>query len=793
MESDGDGDEEEDGVGGAGAGGGGGGALADRGDGDDFIPLRLTAGGGGLSGGGNGELHGARGAPAAVPAALRRLATTAPSVALATGPEAAALAAAAGLPPPPSPADADGWAREQLRRGGAAGGASTSGWQDAGKLRPGLTVDDASWQQGGGGGPGGGRAPPANGALGLPVASSVPVDADAVVDAALAALSRDAATTRQAAGAAERDAARTAAELAALRASMPALRTRLTTASASFDTYAGLRAYLTDWVACLREKAGLVDEWHAAEAAFVAGRARRRATAARALVAADVARATSRDGCTLVLAGGWAPLPPGAGGVAQGAGDAVVLAPAAADALSRAAAALASGSELVVDAACDYASAAAAAAPAPSGGSPTASRDEGDAEDDAAAAGRLRSAAALLLADVQDDFSLAGSALARFASWRSHPQLAVARTYADAYAYASLGDLLALVVRAQLAGGWHPLAAPPGGGGGSAGAAAEADPSLDARFEWFRAAWEYGEGTQASLGRLQPAGGGGGGGGGGPDAGVAEAAASDESLLPRLAVSGAVPRLAVLLRHAGGAWDPACPASTARCVAAVKEVLLYDPAPDALASVLGAVAGALQEAVGDACVPVLVAARRAVPAPAPPAPSPASPPDALACATGLNPATLRCFLHAVALLRGVAAWGFALAPALVARLAVGGVVGKALLPACLWAVGAASPTANGSQGGGAPLHLAGGMVAAVVGALPAELRARVLGGGAGGGGGGVGVGGGGGGDGGSQVEVDAALRGLQGMRDAVLGLAAAQAQQLGGAGGAPAWMALLRG
>lgn len=736
-------DDDEDGAGaGSRAGNGGGGGGDDGG----FIPL-------------NGSQAARRRPPAAtvgtgptalsaavaassVPAALRQLATTAPTVALAVSSREPAEDGG-------SAADAKltSWERAQLKRAGPAAASSSSSASSSSlmaKPKAGLSIDEDPayrFQPATAAAASAANAPgtPSGGPPALP-------DPSATLDRVLSGLGQAAAQARAAADDDAAEVARLQREAAEAKASMPGLQAAVSAASSAFDLYQGLRLYLGDYVPCAREKAALVDEWEAAEAAHVAAAGAATLAARRAALAADVAAAQAAGLAHVADASAGAAVAPpsqqpdgGAenGGYAPSAGHARWLA-----AVAQVVAAAVNGSSASGD------------EDGVIGPAQLQQLEEDVAADDggngsgggaiAESARRLRTASSLLLADVHEAYASVGSALSRFAGWRGHALPSLARTYVDAYAYLALQPLLAPLVRAQLAAAWTPLALP---GDAVAGAAASrgggddnepasppvaaitVDPSLDpGRLEWLGGAMGYGDGARPALQALlapaaptpsspaaQPP----------PDAdAVDEAVATDEGLLPALVSSAALPRVAALLSHPAGVWDPVgSPASLAHAVAAVRELLVFEPPADRVKELLGAVAGGLQAAVLEASVPILAATTSSS--------SSASPP-----LTMLAAASLGCWLRGLMLLHAVAAWEGVLAPQLLARLGVGQVVGGLLLPPVRWLAAVAA----GGAGGGAPRaatvtsagaqpalalpppalrSLAGVLLASVVAAVPA--------------------------------------------------------------------------
>ena len=782
--------------------------LQDGGDNDEgeadgsFIPLSST--------GGKNRRDAKPSAAAAassssssssVPAALRQLATTAPTVALATGPGARALGLAVG-----DSGDVSGtgggeklssWEKAQLKRAApsASAAASASSMLDSGLLakpRAGLSVEEATYGASGAGGTvanaaalgrnGGGdgsavalTAPSPHGivntgsspAPGTPSFAPVPSlpDPAGTVDRLVGSLHRAAGRARGQAESEGREAARVAAEASQATASLPGLKDSLTSSSAAFDLYQGLRLYLSDFVPCMREKGQLVEEWEAAEAAHCASAATACAAARRRSLMSDVASVQAGGFFLVSVAGSQPP----EGFKAADSGDDNSVARDASRRLRYAAITslaqqtLTSGGTVIGPSHLQQLEQWDPAAAVLSSCSP--SKDQladgidnsvHSSSDFSTASSRLRSAASLLLADVHDSYASVTSALGRMTSWRGHSLTSLARSYVEAYAYLSLPGLLEPLVRAQLATQWRPLLLPGEGGrsatgasnGGSisneaaAAAALEAaDPSLDpSRMEWLAGAMHYGDAARQQVERLAGANGVSKQGQAAVAAAaidastLAEAMAADESLLPKLVATCALPRLARLLGAnssssggggavvGGGAWDPlGSAASNAAAVAAVKEVLLFEPPPEALQQLLGAVAGGLTSAVTEAgCVPVLTS-------------------STLPSAVRLHASSLWHWLGCLRLLHNIVAWDGVLSPALLRRIALGQLTGPVLLPLCQWALSAAGSLSNGNSqhsntaDGDAiilalqreAVNFAGGLLASVVAALPSELLSVV--------------------------------------------------------------------
>lgn len=623
-----------------------------------------------------------------------------------------------------------------------------------------------------------------------PYAAPVTSDPPAVLRRMRAALAGAAEQARAAAEAAEREVARISVEVEeATAAAAAARKTTAATAAPAYDWYAGLRAYCDELTACLREKSGGVRALEGAseelESAVTLRRCRRRA----ADLADEVAELT--DAAALVALEGRHNQEPvrlvGCGGTLQQAAAsadreatdarrmrrqarrAKVTAP-----LRRLSRALVAGRVVSI--------------------ADLHSLSDGDVSDsEAAYAAEKRSdlaaAARLLLSDVNERYATPGAVLDHFRPWKTHATYGT--TYAHTLACVSLGELVAVLVRADLAAQWRLLAAPaseprepeperdasggdaPSGGGlgfaaaiapppppahaapadalsedvsralrlagsappsesggsddssglGAAVAAAASHLSLD-RFDWFRALWEYGETPLASgVAAAHPA-----------------AQAAEERLLPQVVQASATLCLSAFLRHS---YDPASMASTAVAVAALRECLEYEPDATAVTRCVAALAARLQGAVNDAALPVLLLGGseaggdrggewHAVDVGLPNASGAAVVSPQLAT---LHPLTVLCFLELVKLVRCIAAWEFALAPALLRRLLEDQCVGAVARPLLDWTTGAARAALAAAQ---APLppdqrlaaahsalgavNLHGSLVAALASALPQSWR-----------------------------------------------------------------------
>jgi hypothetical protein len=680
-------------------------------------------------------------AAASVPAALRQLATTAPTVALAAP---SRELAAGGSGADGSDAKLTSWERAQLKRAGPASSSSSSSSSSLmAKPKAGLSIDEDPAYRFTAAAAAAGAAAAGGNAPSTPSAGPALPDPSVALDRVLSGLGQAVAQARAAADGDAGEVARLQREAAEARASLPGLQAAVSTAASAFDLYQGLRLYLGDYVPCAREKAALVDEWEAAEAAHVAAAGAATLAARRVALAADVAAAQAAGLALVADASTGAAVAPSQqqdgggsddGDYAPAAGHARWLA-----AVSQVVAAAVNGSSDVEDGVI--------------GPARLQQLEEDVADDDsnggggsgsiAESARRLRAASSLLLADVHEAYASVGSALGRFAGWRGHAAPSLARTYVDAYAYLALPPLLAPLVRAQLAAGWTPLALPgdavagaAASGGGAGGSDAPApplitvDPSLDpGRLEWLDGAMSYGDGARPALQALlsqapatTPAAAAAAAQAPPDAAAVDEAVATDEALLPALVASAALPRVAALLAHPAGVWDPAgAPSSLPHAVAAVRELLVFEPPADRVKELLGAVAGGLQAAALEAAVPVLAATTTTT--------------AGGNGAVTLAAASLGCWLRGLMLLHAVAAWEGVLAPQLLARLGVGQVVGGLLLPAVRWLSAAA---AGGAVGGGAAAvvssvasqpalmlpapalpRLAGVLLASIVAAVPA--------------------------------------------------------------------------
>lgn len=640
-------------------------------------------------------LNGKRTAPAAksVPASLRALATTDLAVPLATSSSAASSAlslraAAAGVELGPGDGSDEGrltsWEKAQLKRAApaAASGSSGSRSEDPAQAFMQQEQNATSGQ-----------------VLALP-------DPSASIDTIIGSFAQAVSASRATAETEAREAARVRAEAAEITASLPALHAALTSASASFDLFQGLRLYLGHLVPCMRAKAGQADEWEAAEAAHVDAAAHAARAARRRALHSAVRSAQAQGAMMLSVGGTLPPAPHGASGTDAAEIDLDDTGEGGmSPALHTVVTALAAGSEALGPAHLRLLEQAPAA----------------DSDSDAvASASRLRAAARLLLGDVHEAYATAGAALARLGGWRGHAHPGLARSYVDAYAYLSIPGLLAPLVRSQLASQWVPMRLPGeganGGGGGDA-----AEPALDpSKLEWVSAALEFTDGTRDALERLgQPPADGANAGKSAKQASavpapvdaaaLSEAIAADEALLPQLVGAAALPRVARLLSHSGGLFDPAgSEASNAAAGAAVREMLLYEPSQEALQTLLGAVAGALQEAVSDACVPLLAAGPHS-----------------------LHASSLYSWLDCLRLLQSLCGWADVLSPALLRRMGMGQLLGPVMLPLLQWAATAAAASAQGhvaaaTTGGVVSLsslqwlHVAGGLTAAVVATLPPE-------------------------------------------------------------------------
>lgn len=583
---------------------------------------------------------------------------------------------------------------------------------------------------------------------GLQSAVAPASDPAATIRALRATLVGAASQARAAAEAAEREVARIAVEVQEATAAATAARSAtLATAAPTYDWYAGLRAYGEELVACLREKAGGVRALETAaddlEAALTLKRARRRAadladevfelTDASAAASAAAQESTRPAQVTLVGCGGAleARHADDPGAVAgrrdrRHARRAKIAAP-----LRRFSRALAAGravSAADLEALCD-----------------------GDTSDTEVARavekrGDLAAAARLLLSDVDGRYASVGAVLERFRPWKTHATYA--KAYANTLACISLGELLAVLVRADLVTSWRLFGPPPptaaagqkadadaaadlrpmaGGLGWDATASAAGvadtsrsppqDPLLDAvsaalrggggsedagttaldaavaaagpplaldQFAWFRSLWDYGEAQlEAGAAAAHPA-----------------AQAAEERLLPQVIQASATARLAAHLRHA---YDPTSLASTAVAVAALKECLVYEPDATAVTSCVAALAARLQVAVNDAVLPVLVFGGagegrwQSV--------EDGSAGAAAVEGLSLHPLTVLRFLELARLVRSIAAWEFALAPALLRRMIEEqciGVVAQPLLAATGSAARAA--VAGAQQAAGSAEH-----------------------------------------------------------------------------------------
>lgn len=621
-------------------------------------------------------------------------------------------------------------------------------------------------------------------------AAPAPADPAVLLRAMRATLAGAAAQARSAADAAEREVARLSAEAEEATAAATAARAATkATAAPAYDWYAGLRVYCEELTACVREKAEGVRALEAAadelEAAVTVQRARRRAAdvseevaeltdaAAAARVAGgavDGGQAVA-ESVTLVGCGGMLPQPPALATAAdRSAADArrarrQVRRARIAAPLRRLSRALAAGRSVST--------------------SDLHSLSDGDASDsETAYAASKRSdvaaAARLLFSDVDERYATPGAVLARFRPWKAHAVFGAA--YANTLAVVSIGELVAVLVRADLAASWRLVAPPPppppegetpapgtaaagdddlgpraGGGLGFTAPAEEAprpppptaaDPLKEAvrsalrqagqssaedagidgavaaatehltldRFAWFRALWEFGEVPLA------------------PGAAAAHPAAqaAEERLLPQVVQAAATVRLAAWLRHV---YDPASLSATAVAVAALREALEYEPDATAVTSCVAALAARLQSAVNEAVLPVLLCGGgvesggwHAVDDGGAGNPLPGGAPTP-------HPLTLLRFLELAKLMRGIAAWEFALAPALLRRLleesCVRGVA-RPLLDCTAAAAGAALAAAHAASPPSARLaathaaagavNLHGSLLAVLVAALPRSWR-----------------------------------------------------------------------
>lgn len=331
----------------------------------------------------------------------------------------------------------------------------------------------------------------------------------------------------------------------------------------------------------------------------------------------------------------------------------------------------------------------------------------------------LDTARSLLLADVHEQYATVSGVLHRFNGWKGNG--AFARAYVDSYAFLALPDLLGPLVRLQLAA-WTPMplssiaagstpsavGAPAQGGGGDAiamvdsAAVADAQPSssLDS-LEFFSALWSYGEAQLATGATGSASAASGGLPSSSPTAAADdESRRSDEHLLPRLVTSHALPRLAMLLQHR---YDPLSLASTRAAVAAVQDVLAFEPEQAAVGALAKGVAGCLTRAVSSLVVPVMTDADG-----------------------GLSLVTVRQFLLAVVLLKSITSWECLLSSAVMERLACEGVIGAVLVPMLTWAkdqvatrgIGAGS-TVDVHQ---RALHQLGSVCALVLSCLPTDWK-----------------------------------------------------------------------
>ncbi len=581
-----------------------------------------------------------------------------------------------------------------------------------------------------------------HGAMALPPASLQPPmsvttpswnaasnDPSGVLRTLRSALVAVAANAKSVASAAERDTLRVSTEIeSAMSAAANARTASMATAAPSYDWYAGLRFYAEELVSCLREKqARIIDlegAYDSLETAISQTRTKRRA----ADLADEVAELTSTgaSAAAILESCGGTLLSAALGSsdsrrVRRHARRARIAAP-----LRRLCRALAAG-RLVSTADLHCLS----------------DGDESPSESSYATAKRsdVATAARLLLSDVDARYSSAGAVLGQFGPWKTHAIFG--SSYVDTLAGVSLADLLAILVRIDLAGSWSllTLAQPPetvpadrddgalgmrtvglglgmsntdtslgidsatpilgdplrhgvkvalrkadvtivdgqnvacNRGGLEAAISSAGDAlSLD-RNDWFRAVWAYGELPLAAAmsGAASPV--------------SAAALEAEDRLLPRVIQASATSRLASFLRHV---YDPNSLVETSIVVAALKECLTYEPDTTAVTSCVAALATRLQVAVNDATLPVITSEEATLAGGthqghgttigggggwhAVNADSQLPNTESLDAAAGassprfLHPLTVLHFLQLVKLVQCIAAWEFALAPALLHRL-----------------------------------------------------------------------------------------------------------------------------
>jgi hypothetical protein len=542
-----------------------------------------------------------------------------------------------------------------------------------------------------------------------------------------ASLANAAGSARAAATTAEREVARISAEIEETASTAATARAAIAEAAApSYDWYASLRAYAEELIACLREKRARVAELEAASDALEAAISQLRANRRSADLADEIADITENSSSgTLVSCGGTIPPPDQSSAHARDARRARRSARRAriSALLRRSSRALAAGRVVGVS---DL------HALSDGDDSPTERSYSSEKRGDVARAARL------LLSDVDARYSSVGSVLRHFGPWKSHRSFS--RSYVDTLAGASLAELLAVLVRIDLAGSWAPLVplgaaiahasassevtdedASNGARSGlglsaSAPAAPESlqdDPMRRAVAEAFSTPLRSASATEPLYRHLCR------------DAIVAAVAAAggaltldrfdwfrdvwsygelplaastpstaaldaEERLLPRVIQVSATSRLASYLRHA---YNPASLVETSVAVAALKECLEYEPEAGAVTTCVAALATRLQVAVNDAVLPVLITEAQghvgfsgvestggwhAVDT---------DPQQGVGGAQAvpskaLHNVTVLLFLQLVKLVHCISAWDFALAPALLRRLietqCVGAIAGPLL-------------------------------------------------------------------------------------------------------------------
>jgi hypothetical protein len=367
---------------------------------------------------------------------------------------------------------------------------------------------------------------------------------------------------------------------------------KLAGASARFDLLAAVRLTTSHYLACLREKGPLVEQLFRATAAVATkvrdGRWHVARTRLLSLYHEDAAAPHALVLTPVALLPQPPALPPTLPGSSGGV-DAELAAAAARGAPAAGAAsqrlhellALLQGGEAMGHGRTPHAY----PPPAPSVADLAAAVSDGDDATVAAAlaagASPLASAHALVFGDVREEFARVDGLLSRYAQWRAHPD--VGKLYQDSYAYLSLPEVLAPLVRHQTwpwCVRWLFAEVP--------GLPLPDAAGLDG-LPWFAPLWSF---TEVGELRTTP-----------QAASLATALDADERLLPAMVADVVSPALLLLVQRG---YDPFSPAQTAALAAQVAEVHLYDLPPESSALLVGAVSAALLAAAQACVAPVVV-------------------------------------------------------------------------------------------------------------------------------------------------------------------------------------------